>query len=99
MSFVRLLGILSIALAATASPLSLHEQRRSAPPGFTSQGPAPDSHTITLRFALASNNLPGLQEKLLDISTPGRAEFRQWLSQDEVRIPPFPYILVQTVFR
>ncbi|KAJ7823240.1 subtilisin-like protein [Mycena olivaceomarginata] len=85
MSFVRLLGILSIAHAATASPLILHEQRRSAPPGFTSQGPAPDSHTITLRFALASNNLPGLQEKLLDISTPGRAEFRQWLSQDEVK--------------
>ncbi|KAJ7856132.1 subtilisin-like protein [Mycena olivaceomarginata] len=84
MSFVRLLGILSIAHAATASPLILHEQRRSAPPGFTSQGPA-DSHTITLRFALASNNLPGLQEKLLDISTPGRAEFRQWLSQDEVK--------------
>ncbi|KAJ7302738.1 subtilisin-like protein [Mycena albidolilacea] len=85
MSFVRLLGILSIALAATARPLVLHEQRRSAPPGFTSQGPAADSHTITLRFALASNNLPGLQEKLLDISTPGRAEFRQWLSQDEVK--------------
>ncbi|KAJ7775391.1 subtilisin-like protein [Mycena metata] len=85
MSFVRLLGILSIALATTASPLVLHEQRRSAPPGFTSQGPAADTHTITLRFALASNNLPGLQEKLLDISTPGSANFRQWLTQDEVK--------------
>ncbi|KAJ7742248.1 Pro-kumamolisin, activation domain-containing protein, partial [Mycena metata] len=85
MSFVRLLGILSIAHAAAASPLVLHEHRRVAPLGFTSQGPAPDSHTITLRFALASNNLPGLQEKLLDISTPGSASFRQWLSQDEVK--------------
>ncbi|KAF8174045.1 Pro-kumamolisin, activation domain-containing protein [Mycena galopus ATCC 62051] len=56
-----------------------------SPPGFTSQGPAADGHTITLRFALASNNLPGLQEKLLDVSTPGSANFRQWLSQDEVK--------------
>ncbi|KAF8162319.1 Pro-kumamolisin, activation domain-containing protein [Mycena galopus ATCC 62051] len=87
MPSICLLGILSIALAAIASPLVPHEQRRSAPspPGFTSQGPAADGHTITLRFALASNNLPGLPEKLLDVSTPGSANFRQWLSQDEVK--------------
>ncbi|KAJ7848191.1 subtilisin-like protein [Mycena olivaceomarginata] len=67
MSFVRLLGILSIAHAATASPLILHEQRRTRP----------DSHTITLRFALASNNLPG------------RAEFRQWLSKMSLQVKSF----------
>ncbi|KAJ7058551.1 subtilisin-like protein [Mycena amicta] len=85
MSFARLLGLLSIALAVSASGLVKHEQRKSAPPGFTSKGPAADSHTITLRFALTSNNMAGLHDKLLDIATPGSANFRQWLSQDEVK--------------
>ncbi|KAK7000241.1 Pro-kumamolisin, activation domain-containing protein [Favolaschia claudopus] len=39
----------------------------------------------TLRFRLTSNDVSGLQEKLLSIATPGSRDFRQWLSQDEIK--------------
>ncbi|KAK7045080.1 family S53 protease-like protein [Favolaschia claudopus] len=85
MAFARLLGLLSIALAVSAGSLVLHEHRPQAPAGFSSQGPTADSHMLTLRFGLASNNIAGLQEKLLSVSTPGNSDFRQWLSQDEIK--------------
>lgn len=56
----------------------------SVPSGFVSKGPAPAEDTIEIRLALASNNVKGLEDKLMSISTPGSTEFRQWLSMDEV---------------
>ncbi|KAJ7908854.1 subtilisin-like protein [Mycena leptocephala] len=56
-----------------------------SPVGFTNQGPAPADESVTLRVALKSNNVAGLQDKLLSISTPGSADFRQWLTADEVK--------------
>ncbi|KAJ7056979.1 subtilisin-like protein [Mycena amicta] len=85
MFFSGLLSTLSIALAVSASNLVLHEERKATPPGFKSVGRVPDNHMLTLRFGLASNNIAGLQDKLLSISTPGSSEFRQWLSQDEIK--------------
>ncbi|KAJ7830645.1 subtilisin-like protein [Mycena olivaceomarginata] len=85
MSFARLVSLLSIARAVSAGSLVQHEHRNSAPPGFASKGPAADSHMLALRFGLASNNITGLHNKLLSISTPGSADFREWLSQDEVK--------------
>ncbi|KAF7329708.1 Family S53 protease-like protein [Mycena kentingensis (nom. inval.)] len=85
MSFTRLLGVLSFALSISAASLVVHEHRKAAPAGFTSNGAASDKHMLTLRFGLASNNMPGLHEKLLSISTPGSADFRKWLSTDEIK--------------
>ncbi|KAF7350713.1 Family S53 protease-like protein [Mycena sanguinolenta] len=67
------------------SAMVVIESRPAAPNGFVSQGPAHPSDTLTLRFALAPNNLAGLQEKLASISTPGSSEFRQWLLKDDVK--------------
>jgi tripeptidyl-peptidase-1 len=39
---------------------------------------------ITLRVALTSGNVAGLEEKLKSIATPGSSDFRQWLSMEEV---------------
>ncbi|KAJ7437193.1 subtilisin-like protein [Mycena latifolia] len=49
-----------------------------------SQGAAPATEILNIRLALASNNLAGLQQKLVSVSTPASSEFRQWLSKDEV---------------
>ncbi|KAK6974929.1 family S53 protease-like protein [Favolaschia claudopus] len=76
-------------VAASPSSLVLHEHRARVPPGFTNKGRVFDGHMLTLRFALASNNIAGLQDKLLSISTPGSRDFRQWLSQDEVNVKEF----------
>jgi hypothetical protein len=47
---------------------------------YTHQGPASASQTLTLRVALASNNMAGLEAKLLDISNPASANYAKWLS-------------------
>jgi tripeptidyl-peptidase-1 len=83
MALLNLLVIVSIAAVACGS-MVVHESRLVAPDGFTSQGPAPADEVITLRVALAGNNVVGLEEKLRSLSTPGSPEFRQWLSMEEV---------------
>lgn len=85
MGFRKLLSVLSLVVVASAGTMVLHERRAAAPSGFVRQGTAPANDTITLRIALTSNNVAGLQEKLRSISTPGNSDFREWLSMDEVR--------------
>ncbi|KAJ7302279.1 family S53 protease-like protein [Mycena albidolilacea] len=71
-------------LPLASARMVLHE-RATAPAGFIRLGPASASKEITLRVALTANNITGLQDKLLSISTPGSPDFRQWLSMDEVK--------------
>ncbi|KAJ6526026.1 family S53 protease-like protein [Mycena capillaripes] len=84
MSFRKLANFLTI-ISAVSGSLVVHESRRAAPAGFFSQGAAPVTDVLTLRFGLTPNNLRGLHEKLVSISTPGNLDFRQWLSKDEVK--------------
>ncbi|KAK7053666.1 family S53 protease-like protein [Favolaschia claudopus] len=81
-AFANILALLSV---VSCTRLAVHESRRAAPAGFTSLGAAPDSHVLTLKFALTPKNIPGLEQKLASLSTPGSSEFRQWLSKDEVK--------------
>jgi tripeptidyl-peptidase-1 len=39
---------------------------------------------LTIRLALASSDVAGLEEKLMSLATPGSSAFHQWLSMDEV---------------
>ncbi|KAJ6528914.1 subtilisin-like protein, partial [Mycena capillaripes] len=81
-----LLSILSVAsgLSVASERMVVQHSRLSAPAGFVSQGAAPATEPLNIRLALASNNLAGLQQKLVSVSTPGSSKFRQWLSKDEV---------------
>ncbi|KAJ7659597.1 subtilisin-like protein [Mycena polygramma] len=86
MIFHTLLSVISLAVAASASTsMVLYERRAAVPSGFVRHGSAPANHTVTLRVGLAANDVPGLHKKLNSIATPGSAEFRQWLSKDEVK--------------
>ncbi|KAF8142713.1 family S53 protease-like protein [Mycena galopus ATCC 62051] len=82
---LALRSFLAVLSLTAVSAMVVIESRQAAPNGFVSQGSAPASDVLTLRFALASNNLAGLEAKLGPISTPGNSEFRQWLSKDEVK--------------
>ncbi|KAJ7112475.1 family S53 protease-like protein [Mycena epipterygia] len=84
MALCKLLTVLSIVAAASAG-MVVHESRAGVPAGFTRQGAAPANDMLTLRVALASNNVAGLEEKMMSLSTPGSSEFRQWLSMEEVK--------------
>ncbi|KAJ7731325.1 family S53 protease-like protein [Mycena maculata] len=85
MAFNKLLAVLSVVAAASAVNTVLHESRAAAPSSFVSQGAAPADDMLTLRVALAPNNIAGLEAKLMSVSTPGSSEFRQWLSMEEVK--------------
>jgi tripeptidyl-peptidase-1 len=86
MAFSRLLISISIAVTASAGPMVLHERRAAVPSGFVRHGAAVANEMLTLRVALKSNNIGGLEEKLKSMATPGSSDFRQWLSMDEVCI-------------
>ncbi|KAE9396264.1 family S53 protease-like protein [Gymnopus androsaceus JB14] len=84
MALYKLLTLLSI-IAMTSAGMIVHESRTFVPAGFVSEGLAPANDMLTLRVALTSNNIAGLEEKLMSLSTPGSPEFRQWLSMEEVK--------------
>ncbi|KAJ7110990.1 family S53 protease-like protein [Mycena epipterygia] len=84
-SFKHLPGFLAIVASVTANTLVLHERRTTPPSGFVTLGPVSTLTSLTLRFALAANNVTGLQDKLTSVSTPGSPNFRKWLSKDEVK--------------
>lgn len=75
------------AALAGANPVArmvLHERRATAPSGFIASGPAPPEQTLNLRVALTQRDISGLEQRLLEVSSPDHADFRQWLSKEEV---------------
>ncbi|KAF8142715.1 subtilisin-like protein [Mycena galopus ATCC 62051] len=82
---MALRSFLSVLSLSAASAMVLIESRPEAPAGFVSQGATPAADVLNLRFALAANNIAGLEAKLGSLSTPGSPDFRQWLSADEVK--------------
>ncbi|KAJ6522710.1 family S53 protease-like protein [Mycena capillaripes] len=87
MAFLNLIWLAGLALSfiTVSGRMVVHESRTAAPAPFVRLGSAPADEILTLRVALASNNIAGLEERLLSISTPGNSKFRQWLSMNEVK--------------
>ena len=84
-SFVFAALIAGAAAASIGSrDLVLHERRDDVPDGFTMQGAAPASTTLNLRLALAQTDIKGLQDKLMDVSTPSSANYGKHLTKEEV---------------
>ncbi|KAJ7180886.1 family S53 protease [Mycena filopes] len=81
---VTLFCLFSLAAASPVAKRRVILERSSAPHSFTSMGAAPTTQTIKLRFALASQNIPGLQKALLDVSTPSSPNYGNHLTLDEV---------------
>jgi hypothetical protein len=62
-----------------------HESRDDVPHGWANLGAAADSTPMTLRVALHSKNVAGLQQALLAVSTPGNSRYGQHLNAAQVR--------------
>ncbi|KAJ7210567.1 subtilisin-like protein [Mycena pura] len=79
-------SLFSLAVAFPVSkPRVLHGARSSAPQGFSSLGNAPASQTLKLRVALTSNDISGLEQALLDVSTPSSPNYGNHLSREQVK--------------
>jgi tripeptidyl-peptidase-1 len=84
-----LFSLTLLALSAGNSPVAgdmmiVHNSRRAPPTGFASNGPALAEETIDIRIALTSNNMTGLEDALYDVSTPTSANYRKFLSKEQV---------------
>ncbi|EIM82266.1 family S53 protease [Stereum hirsutum FP-91666 SS1] len=82
-----LASLFTLAYAGPHVQRKMHvvERRDSVPSGFVMDGAAPSDEVLTLRFALAQNDIAGLEKELYAVSTPGSSRYRQFLSQDEVQ--------------
>ncbi|PCH39539.1 family S53 protease-like protein [Wolfiporia cocos MD-104 SS10] len=80
--------VAALCMLAQGTPLSLnlqvHESRASVPKGFILQGPASSDMLLSLRIALAQNNVDGLIAALYEVSTPTSSLYGQHLSKAEV---------------
>ncbi len=97
------LFLLSLFTLALGNPLSrrimqVHESRGEVPEGFVQQGAAPPDTVLKMRIALTQNNIDGLHEALMDVSTPSSPLYGQHLSKSKVSateiISYFPEILI-----
>ncbi|PWY88185.1 subtilisin-like protein [Aspergillus heteromorphus CBS 117.55] len=77
--YAALLG----SLAASTHAI-VHEKLAAVPFGWHHVEDAGDSHQISLSIALARQNLDQLESKLKAVSTPGAAQYGQWLDQEDV---------------
>ncbi len=70
----------------TRRAMAVHEQISGVPVGFATAKASADfsEDTITLRIALAQNDMTGLEEALYSVSTPGSSAYGQYLSKAEV---------------
>jgi hypothetical protein len=78
---------LSTSVPAGASAMANfvpHESRDDVPHGWANLGAAADSTPMTLRVALHSKDVAGLQQAVLAVSTPGNAKYGQHLSAAQV---------------
>jgi tripeptidyl-peptidase I len=82
---VALVSVVSLACAKpTPHNLVVHERRESIPQGFVRNSAAPQGEMLNLRMALVSNNMPGLEKALFDVSTPSSDLYGQHLSKEAV---------------
>ncbi|KAJ7656335.1 family S53 protease [Mycena polygramma] len=83
-SFFLCASLLSLAVASpSVHPRVVKQSREDTPQGFASLGAAPATQSMKLHFALASNNIPGLEKALLDVSTPSSPTYGNHLTKDE----------------
>ncbi|KZT38181.1 family S53 protease-like protein [Sistotremastrum suecicum HHB10207 ss-3] len=75
--FVSLLAVL---VAGVPQPFTIHESINGAPEGFVYAGTPSPTTEVSLRISLVQNNIIGLQEKLIEISTPSSATYGQWMN-------------------
>jgi tripeptidyl-peptidase-1 len=66
--------------------MAVHERRIAVPSGFVHSGSVPAGEEITLRIALTSTDMAGLEKTVYEISDPANAKYGQHLTPAEVRI-------------
>ncbi|KAJ7170953.1 family S53 protease [Mycena filopes] len=78
-------SLLSLAAAGpSVQNFVVQTKLNSAPQGFAKVGAAQDSTVLNLRIALPSSNIAGLEQALLDVSTPSSSNYGNHLTKAQV---------------
>ncbi|KAI0029000.1 family S53 protease [Vararia minispora EC-137] len=64
----------------------MHERRDDIPTGFTHRGAAHPDERLKLFVGLAQNDITGLEERLMAVSTPSNPEYGRYLSKEEAEV-------------
>ena len=65
-----------------ASPVA---SLKSAPAGFSFNGRAAPDIELKMIIGMKQNNINGLKDRILDISSPTSNNYRKWLTREQVR--------------
>ncbi|PIL33241.1 hypothetical protein GSI_04691 [Ganoderma sinense ZZ0214-1] len=65
--------------------LKLHEALEGPPAGYSLTGSADPNQTLKLRLSVTQSNIPELERKLYDVSTPSSHNYGKHLSKSEVQ--------------
>ena len=76
--------LLARANGASVQSWFVQERRTAAPESFAHVGAAPADAMLDMRINLAMGDQDGLEAALMSASTPGSANFREWLSKEQV---------------
>lgn len=95
---LKTITLLIFVLAAAQAELLVVEKRDKPPDGFSRIGPSPADKVLTLRLALAHNDITGLHDTVYDVSTPGNPRYGQYLSKEMVSLTSFWFLDCPTRF-
>ncbi|KAJ7267131.1 hypothetical protein C8J57DRAFT_1228743 [Mycena rebaudengoi] len=92
---LRVLHLAALLAVVGANPLgrramAVHERRIAVPSGFVHSGSVPAGEEITLRIALTSTDMAGLEKTVYEISDPANAKYGQHLTPAERSLSGFP---------
>lgn len=66
-------------------PLTLFDELKALPSQWTKvSGKSANSTKLDVKIGLKQSNVQGLESKLMEIATPGNANYGQWLSAEEI---------------
>ncbi len=84
-----LLALSTFFMLALGAPiydaLHVHDARAAAPAGYKASAAADPSEVLSLRIALKTDT-SALVQKLMDVSTAGSKDYRNFLSKAQVRV-------------
>lgn len=63
---------------------AVHEKLASLPQGWSKVKDAADNTQLSLSVALTRENMDQLENKLMDLATPGNAKYSQWMDLDQI---------------
>lgn len=65
-------------------PLTLFDELKALPSQWTKTSGNASAANLAVKIGLKQSNIQGLEQRLMEVATPGNADYGQWLSKEEI---------------